>query len=239
MKPGDRPRPAPAFGVIFDNDGVLVDSEGFSILAYRRAIEEQGVRLREEDDEKYCGLTDADIIRDMRQVYGADLDLDLFSARKRELYFEYAAAGLMRAFPGARELVSALREKGIPVALASSGSREKIAFNLTRAGLDHLFSIVVSGEDFRRGKPDPEIFLCAAQRLGLEPHQCAVIEDSINGLKAARAAGCAAVAVANTFPADRLAPFADEVVDSLEHLTPQRLSGLVRRRSKRTNINAV
>jgi len=188
------------------------------------------VRLREEDDEKYCGLTDADIIRDMRQVYGADLDLERFSARKRQLYFECASAGEMRAFPGARELVAALRENRVPVALASSGSREKILFNLSRAGLDHLFSVVVSGEDFRRGKPDPEIFLCAARRLGLDAPRCAVIEDSINGLKAARAAGCAAVAVTNTFAASRLAPFADLVVASLAELTPARLGALVGRR---------
>jgi beta-phosphoglucomutase-like phosphatase (HAD superfamily) len=235
------------FGVIFDNDGVLVDSEHISLKAYRQAIREQGIELREEDDARYCGLTDADIIRDMRKVYGADLDLKRFSARKRELYFELAAAaGYMRVFEGVRELLDLLQAKQIPYALASSGSREKILFNLRLASLLQYFDapaeghsgaeeangsvqrkgIIVSGEDFHRGKPDPEIFLCAAKRLGLSPAQCVIIEDSINGLKAARAAGAIAVGVANTFPPEMLTPWADVVVSSMRELTLSRLEEL-------------
>ncbi|MCX7963905.1 MAG: HAD family phosphatase [Candidatus Sumerlaea chitinivorans] len=237
------------FGVIFDNDGVLVDSEHISLKAYRQAIREQGVELREEDDARYCGLTDADIIRDMREVYGADLDLERFSSRKRELYFELAAAaGAMRVFDGVRELLELLRANKIPYALASSGSREKILFNLRLANLLEYFDvpaefqgravqardaacrtgIIVSGEDFHRGKPDPEIFLCAAERLGLSPAQCVIIEDSINGLKAARAAGAIAVGVANTFPAEMLQPWADVEVSSMRELTLPRLEELAR-----------
>jgi HAD superfamily hydrolase (TIGR01509 family) len=204
--------------VIFDNDGVLVDSEHISIIAYRRAVEEQGVALREEDNEKYCGLTDQDIIRDMEKVYGRGLDLARFQERKRELYFELAAVEPMPAFAGARELVRDLVERGIPVALASSGSAEKIAFNLGRAGLQGIIPVIVTGEDFHRGKPDPEIFLCAAEKLGIEPAECAVIEDSINGLLAARAAGMTAVAVTNTFPANRVAEYADVIVKGLDEL---------------------
>jgi len=207
------------FGVIFDNDGVLVDSEHISLLAYRQAIREQGVDLREEDDWQYCGLTDADIIRAMRDVYGADLDLQRFSARKKELYFELARKEPIRAFPGVRELVADLQSHHIPYAIASSGSREKILFNLRSAGIAELFPVIISGEDFHRGKPDPEIFLCAAERLNLPPSQCAIFEDSINGLKAARAAGALAVGVPNTFPASKLAPFADLVIPSLEKIS--------------------
>ncbi|MGC8742135.1 MAG: HAD family hydrolase [Candidatus Sumerlaeaceae bacterium] len=211
------------FGVIFDNDGVLVDSEHISLLAYRQAIREQGVNLREEDDWQYCGLTDADIIRAMREIYHADLDLERFSARKKELYFELARREPLRPFPGVRELIAQLRERGISYALASSGSREKILFNLRSAGIESLFPLIVSGEDFHRGKPNPEIFLCAAQRLGLPPEHCAIIEDSINGLKAARAARGLALAVANTFPPEKLQPYADVVVRSLEEVSADRL----------------
>lgn len=206
--------------MIFDNDGVLVDSEHISLQAYRQAIHEQGVDLREEDDMRYCGLTDADIIRDMCTAYGADLDLALFSERKRVLYFELAdAAGQMRVFPGVRELLESLRAADVPYALASSGSREKIAFNLNHAGIADMIPLIVSGEDFHRGKPDPEIFLCAAEKLGLPAARCAIVEDSINGLKAARAAEGFAVGVTNTFPREILEPYADLVVDSLEKFT--------------------
>lgn len=215
------------FAVIFDNDGVLVDSEHFSIEAYQRAIEEQGVKLQEEDTERNCGLTDADIILYMRETYGANLDLELFSRRKNELYLELAGSSDMRVWPGARRLLVALAREGIPYALASSGSREKIAFNLERAGLKRLMPNIISGEDFHRGKPDPEIFLQSARKLGMPPARCVVIEDSINGLKAARAAGAYAIAVTNTFPREKLAPHADLVIDSLEELTPARIRELV------------
>lgn len=207
------------FGVIFDNDGVLVDSEHISLVAYRQAIREQGVDLREEDDWQYCGLTDADIIRAMREIYGADLDLEQFSARKKALYFELAQREGLGPFAGVEKLIAELKQQNIPYAIASSGSREKILFNLRSASIDSLFPIIVSGEDFHRGKPDPEIFLCAAQRLGLPPTNCAIFEDSINGLKAARAAGGLAIGVTNTFPATVLAPYADVLISSLTEVS--------------------
>ncbi|MCX7625642.1 MAG: HAD family phosphatase [Candidatus Sumerlaeaceae bacterium] len=216
------------FGVIFDNDGVLVDSEHISLIAYRQAIREQGVDLREEDDWQYCGLTDTDIIRAMREIYGADLDLDRFSSRKKELYFELAQREGLRPFPGVHELIADLKEHKISYAIASSGSLEKILFNLRSAGIEGLFPIIVSGEDFHRGKPDPEIFLCAAQWLGLAPTHCAIFEDSINGLKAARAADALAIGVTNTFPAEILAPYADILLSSLTDVSAAKIADWMR-----------
>lgn len=212
---------AGADGIIFDNDGVLVDSEPVSLAAYRDAIREQGVDLCEQDDEKYCGLTDADIVRDMEKVYGLELDLVRFQARKRELYFLYAGQRGLPAFPGARDLLGSLVAARRPIALASSAPTEKITHNLAAAGLGGLFRVVVTGEDFARGKPDPEIFLRAAERLGVGPGRCVVIEDSINGLRAARAAGMFGIGITNTFPAERLAPHADAVITSLDQLMPR------------------
>ncbi|MBX7246481.1 MAG: HAD family phosphatase [Candidatus Sumerlaeaceae bacterium] len=215
------------FAVIFDNDGVLVDSEAISIEAYQRAIEEQGVVVQESDNEKYCGLTDADIIRDMEIHYGTHLDLEKFSSRKRDLYFELAEKSGMKRFPGALELLRDLRAAGVPYALASSGSQEKIEFNLRAAGLDAEFDIIISGQDFERGKPDPEIFLCAAKRVETPTERCIVLEDSVNGLKAAKAAGCFAVGVPNTFQAGVLARHADTVVDTLTALSASRLGQMI------------
>lgn len=214
------------FAVIFDNDGVLADSEHYSELAYKTALAEQGVCMRADDGERFCGLTDADIIAEMRVSYGVALDLDQFVTRKRDLYFE-AAAGGMHAFPGALELVRSLQQLGIPYALASSAPREKIEFNLIETGLKPFFDHVVCGEDFLRGKPDPEIFLTAAKCIGAAPRCCVVIEDSINGLKAARTAGMAGVGIATTFAADRLVPYADAVFANLAELNVDVLRRLV------------
>jgi HAD superfamily hydrolase (TIGR01509 family) len=216
------------FGVIFDNDGVLVDTESFSETAYRVALEEQGVSVDPADGERYCGLTDADILRDMEERLGAKLDFTRFSDRKRELYFSAAGEQPMVVFPGARELIHELASAGVPIALASSAPREKIEFNLQRSTLQRYFHHVVSGEDFKRGKPDPEIFLTAAKCIGLPPAQCLVFEDSINGLKAARAAGMVAVGVTNTFERVKLEPYADWVVESLVGVPVAKLQEMVR-----------
>ncbi|MCX7017811.1 MAG: HAD family phosphatase [bacterium] len=215
------------FAVIFDNDGVLVDSEGYSLEAYRAALKEQGVTIMREDDMKYCGLTDAGIVNIVRQAYGADIDLEQFSKRKGELYYEIAGSNEMHPFPGVRRLIEELRLAGIPCLLASSGSRKKIAFNLSRAHIGDLFDIIISGEDFKRGKPAPDIFISAAERSGVKPACCAVIEDSINGLLAARDAGTFAIGVTNTFPRETLAPHADMIIDSLDELNHGRIRSML------------
>lgn len=214
------------FAVIFDNDGVLVDSEGISEEAFLRAAREQGVMVDPARMPLYCGLTDADIARDLERLGAGKLDLPRFEARKSALYFELAGAEPgVRAFAGARTLAESLRDAGIPFAVASSGSARKVAFNLERAGLADLFPPArrVSAEQVRRGKPDPEIFLKAAALLGVTPTQCMVLEDSINGLKGARAAGMTAIGVATTFAAHQIAPFADHVTESLEKVTRELL----------------
>lgn len=219
--------------VIFDNDGVLVDSEGISEEAFVRAAAEQGVRIDPARMERYCGLTDAAIAEDLASEGVRHLDLHQFEARKRELYFELAAAEPgVQAFSGARPLIERLLARKIPVAVASSGSRSKVCFNLERADLDALLPHRVCGDEVKRGKPDPEIFLKAARLLEVEPAGCVVLEDSINGLKAARAAGMATVGVATTFPPERLLPHADHVAGSLEEITPGRLEEVARMKAR-------
>ncbi len=216
--------------VIFDNDGVLVDSEGISAVAFVQAAGEQDVVIDPGQMERYCGLTDTDIAADLATMGVGYLDLPSFEKRKRDLYFEMAGGDPgVRSFAGVRRLVESLRDARVPFAVASSGSKRKVAFNLERAGLADLFEHRVSAELVRRGKPDPEIFLKATQLLGMEPSRCVVIEDSINGLKAARAAGMIAVGVTTTFAADRLESYADYVVDSLADVTVEQLRGYPRR----------
>jgi HAD superfamily hydrolase (TIGR01509 family) len=111
----------------------------------------------------------------------------------------------LRAFPGAVELVHALRKAGLRVAVASSADEIKVAANLRKIGLPMDFwDAVLTGEEVRNKKPAPDLFLSAAKKLGLKPSECAVVEDAVNGVEAAKAAGMRCVAVAQTFPPERL-----------------------------------
>ncbi|MFH0794325.1 MAG: HAD family phosphatase [bacterium] len=215
-------------GVLFDSDGVVVDSERFSLAAFQEACESLGhMKLSDEDVMLNCGLTDPDILIYMERKYGAKMDLEVFSREKTRRYHELVSAGGLEVFEGVKELLAALRGAGVGFALASSGSREKIGFNLRAVGLEGAFPVVVSGEEVRAGKPAPDLFLEAARRLGARPVRCVVLEDSINGLRAARAAGMVAVGVTNTFPARVLQPEADVLVDSLREMKLEMLEKLI------------
>ena len=214
------------FAVIFDSDGVVVDSEPFSLSAFRRAASEQGVELSDEDVMANCGLTDADIIDYIRDKFGVSINLERFHHRKQELYEQLIENGELRPCPGAVQLLDGLDGGKIPYALASSGSKRKIGLNLVYTGLLDRFPVIISGEDMERGKPHPDIFLLAAERLGMEKDRCVVIEDSLNGIDAAHRAGMLCVAVTGTFPPDTLSR-ADFIVESLLQITVGELRSLL------------
>lgn len=215
------------FAVIFDSDGVIVDSEKHSLRAFVQAIDENGIHLSDEDILSNCGLTDADIIIYMREKFKLSIDLNKFSERKKELYTELVKSGILEVFPGVKDLLNSLNQDKIPYALASSGSREKIFFNLKKTGLTDYFPIIISGEDFERGKPDPAIFLAAAKKLNTATQRCVVIEDSLNGIKAAKNAGMPCIAVAHTFSADKLTE-ADLILQEIAEINISKIRSLIK-----------
>lgn len=216
----------PDFAVIFDSDGVVVDSEPFSLAAFREAMAEQGVLLNDGDVMANCGLTDADICQYVLRKFGKQVDVDIFHARKQELYEQKVKEGRLEPCEGVEAFLLTLRSENIPYALASSGSPRKIRFNLKRVGLLDRFPAVISGEHVKRGKPQPDIFLLTAKRLGVPCDRCIVIEDSLNGIEAAHRAGMICVAVAGTFTSQALSS-ADFVVDSLAHLRIEDIKSLM------------
>lgn len=217
------------FAVIFDSDGVVVDSEPFSLAAFRAAMAEQDVFLNDEDIMANCGLTDADICKYVLRKFGKQVDVDIFHARKQELYEQNVVKGQLKPCEGMEAFLLTLRSKDIPYALASSGSSRKIRFNLKRVGLLDKFPLIISGERVKRGKPEPDIFLLTAERLGVPCDRCVVIEDSLNGIEAAHRAGMVCVAVAGTFTSQALSS-ADFVVDSLAHLRIEDIKSLILKR---------
>ena len=213
-------------GVIFDSDGVIVDSEHYSLVAFRQAIAEQGISISPEELWQWCGLTDESIIKRLEEKYQRRIDLQQFIKRKFDIYFQLAENGL-RAFPGVTELLDMLDEANIPYALASSGPRRKIDFNLKKVGLQERFKAIVSGEDVLQSKPAPYIYLRAAELINRSPAECIAIEDSPNGLLGAKRAGMVTIGLRTTFKDDSLLREADCILDSIDQINLQLLYTLL------------
>ena len=137
------------------------------------------------------------------------------SLRKEELYREVVRERGVEALPGVRDLLAALRVRGIPCVVGSSTHRENIELSLGLLKLGAAFAALVTAEDVSHGKPDPEVFLCAAQKIGMAPERCVVFEDALVGIEAAHRAGMRVVAVATTNPLSRLGE-ADLAVEQLD-----------------------
>lgn len=188
-------------GVIFDLDGVIVDTAQYHYLAWKRLAAELGYELTPEDNERLKGVSRMNSLDIILDLAGTTLDADekqRLSERKNTWFKEYLKEMTPRdIFPGVRPLIRALRHEGIAVGLASSS--KNAAQVLDRLELHDQFDAVIDGTMIARAKPDPEIFLLTAKRLGLPPSSCVVIEDAAAGVAAAHAAGmkCAGIGAAD------------------------------------------
>jgi len=217
--------------IIFDLDGVLVDSYHAHFESWQRVAAEQGVTYTEKEFAWSFGRTSREIIRGTwRRPDLDDAAIQAIDARKEALFREIIG----RDFPvmdGAPELLEALREAGFRVAVGSSAPPENVALALERLGGRSRFHGVVNGMDVQRGKPDPQVFLLAAERAGVAPRTCVVVEDARPGIEAATRAGMASVALVSTGRSDDdfrdVHP--DLVVRSLRELNPAILAALVSR----------
>jgi beta-phosphoglucomutase len=216
-------------GVIFDMDGVLVDSSDAHYRAWSRLGEELGKPHPREIFEQTFGMHNRQIIP---LWLGKDIppeEVERLSERKEEMYREIAA-GSLKPLEGVVELIAALFEDGFLLAVGSSGPTANVELVLNVLGVRDRFVALSTGNDVHHGKPHPEVFLKAAGKLRLPPASCAVIEDAPQGILAGLAAGARVVAVSSTRPAAELTR-AHLVVDSLTELEPARLRGLIERGS--------
>jgi len=210
---------------IFDMDGVLADSEPLICAAASEMFRERGLAVCAADFDPFVGAGENRYIGGVAEKYGLALDLAAAKARTYELYLQMVP-GKLQVFPGAFELVTACRAAGWPCAIASSADRIKVDANLRKIGLPiETWQAVVTAEDVERRKPDPALFLKAAGRLGVPPADCTVIEDAVNGVAAAKAAGMRCVAVATSFPPEKLTQ-ADLVRASIGDITLADLRGI-------------
>jgi HAD superfamily hydrolase (TIGR01509 family) len=178
-------------GVIFDCDGVLVDSEKLSCGAWLPVLARHGMHVELAEIEQFIGKSDRAVLEHVNRAHHARLDQAIIDEREAE--YVSSARGRLGAFAGLKEALLSLREAGLALAVASSGRPTKIRFALEEVGIAGLFSVVCSAVEVPHGKPAPDLFLLAAGRLGIEPSECAVVEDAVYGIQAARAAGMRAI----------------------------------------------
>jgi HAD superfamily hydrolase (TIGR01509 family) len=210
--------------VVFDLDGVLIDSEHVWDEARRALAAERGGRWNDRASRDMMGMSSLEWSRYMHEVIGLQESPEEISAevvrRLQAIYREQ-----LPLLPGAVEAVDRLAARW-PLAVASSSNRELIDLVLELSGLESHFRVTVSSEEVARGKPAPDVYLEAARRLGVEPGRCAAIEDSENGIRSAKAAGMCVLAIPNPQfpPADEALSQADDVLESLDELTPERVA---------------
>jgi HAD superfamily hydrolase (TIGR01509 family) len=212
--------------VVFDMDGVLVDSEQVWDGVRESLAHERGGRWHDGAQRAMMGMSSPEWSRYMHDVIGLPESPEQINrevvARMLELY----AAG-PPWLPGALDSVRRL-SAAFPLGLASSSNRELIDVVLEAGGIQGLFRATVSSEEVARGKPAPDVYLEAARRLEVDPAACAAIEDSHNGIRSAKAAGMACIAVPNAHfpPGDEALAEADTVVDSVDELTAELVASL-------------
>ena len=205
--------------LLFDFDGLLLDTETPSFQAWVDLYREQGVELRLEDYVTCVGThgSSFDAVANLERLTGKYQDRDALVRRHRESAIARVAG--LAPLPGVATLLEAARERGLRCAVASSSPREWVEGNLSRLGLLDCFAAILCRGDVERVKPAPDLFLEACRRLGVSPSEVVVFEDSLNGVKAARAAGIFCVAVPNAVTEGLPFDEADILLLSLEGLT--------------------
>jgi len=214
------------FGLVFDVDGVVADSETVNVRATAKAFGDilgiDGIQTA--DFEKGIGRGADEYVRAGARAHGRELsenEVHALVTARQDNFLAILESERLPAFPGVLELVSsAMASDCVSVAIATSSTRQKSQAVLASAEFPYRQVVYVCGDDISRKKPDPEVFQAACDRLSLAPQQCVVVEDAPDGVQAARAAGCKCIAVTNTFSREILQiKQPDLIVDSLSEVS--------------------
>jgi beta-phosphoglucomutase len=217
------------FAAIWDVDGTLVDTAELHFAAWVRLCHELGRPFTRADFAATFGKRNPEILQYLFGPVFTDQQIAELGDRKEDYYKAEARHGV-KLLPGARELLTALSEHGVPQAIGSSAPRGNVDLILSLTEIADFFQAIVSMEDTTRGKPDPQVFQVAAERLGTPPGRCVVFEDAVAGVQAAKAGGmkCVAVSFVGHHPPDRLRDAgADLVVRTLAEVSFEELRGML------------
>ena len=201
-------------GVLFDMDGVLVDSEHFICKAATIMFSELGLKVIPEDFNPFVGMGENKYLGGVAESYGLKINIEQVKARTYEIY-KLIVRGKLSPLPGSHEFIAECRKRGLKLALATSADWVKMKINLREIGLsDDTFHSIITGLDVVNKKPFPDIYIKAAANIGLEPKECLVVEDAVSGVKAGKSAGCRCLAITSSFDASILYE-ADWICESL------------------------
>ena len=190
-------------GVIFDMDGVLIHSENHMRECAKKALREYGVIAQDKDFRQFIGAGEDKFVGGVAELHGVPYDTAM-KDRAYELYIEDAETGI-QVIPNIPELFSELSNAGLKIAIASSADRIKVDTNIRAIGIDRqLLNGIVTGDEIADKKPAPDIFLEAARRIGLSSDACLVVEDALNGIQAALAAGMKCIGITGSFTKEQL-----------------------------------
>ncbi len=204
-------------GVLFDMDGVLVDTEELIACASVEMFRERGLEVKEEDFLPFVGTGEVRYLGGVAEKYGFPLDLQEAKRRVYEIY-DRLAHGNLQLLPGVKDFIERCREQGLKMAVATSADRVKMLINLREGGLSaEGFDALVTAEDVTHKKPAPDIYLKAAERLGLPPANCLVVEDAPAGITAGKRAGARVLALTTSFGEEELRD-ADWIAPDLAHV---------------------
>ena len=182
-------------GVISDMDGVMLDSEKLYVRFWCEASQSLGFPMKKEHALGIRSLARVFAVKKLQGWFGTEFDYDSVRNKRIELMDKYVAENGIEAKSGAKELLIWLKQNGYKTALATATPVDRASLYLKQVGLLEFFDVICSAREVKRGKPEPDIYLLAAKRLGLAPGECMALEDSQNGVRSAFAAGCKTVLV--------------------------------------------
>lgn len=214
--------------VLFDMDGSIVDTEPIHYQAFRAMMREYGHEIGEDLMPKFVGFPEADNIRDLKRFYHMDTPEKEMAARRYAIFMQLIRTEPFSVFLGFWELTEKVRRRGLKLAVVSSSTAEQVGVILGRlfqtrpelGGPESYFDAIVTGDDIVRNKPAPNIYLLAAERLGVPPAECLVLEDTPPGVEAAVAAGMVAIAVPNAYSRGLQFPGPHAVIGGLVEAAP-------------------
>jgi len=205
--------------VIFDMDGVVVNTEPIGYGANQKLYKALGITVPDAVYSTFIGNSDKNIIQKLKSLYEIDVSQEELLEQKYKYYFEaFDNAADLDMLPGVKDLIIDLHRNGMKLLLASSASKRKIEAVFTRFGLHSYFDAKISGEDFEFSKPYPDIFLQAVLKSGFPKEECVIIEDSTNGIKAAKAAGVYCIGYKSEHSMGQDTSLADEVITDFKQL---------------------
>jgi beta-phosphoglucomutase family hydrolase len=208
--------------VIFDLDGVIVDSERVHIEAEKQTMLKYGVRISSEELHRYTGTTARFMFTELIKKYKLNTTFEKIFSEKEEILFKLLEKDVQPT-KGVIEFAEKLKQKNVKLAIASSSHKRLITYVLEKLNIVDLFDSIVSSEDVIYGKPNPEIFLRAANELNVSPVECLVIEDSKLGVEAAKSAGMKCAGYRNPDSGNQDLSKADVVIDNFSALNLQEL----------------